>query len=403
MTARVVIVGAGHAGVRFCEEMRGLGFDGALTLIGEEACRPYERPPLSKAVLCAEADPEDHALLPEQQERALNMTFRKGCRASAIDRTARQLHLADGNAIGFDYLVLATGVTPRRLTCEGSGLAGVFYLNDAASAMRVRSELSRPGRSVVVIGGGFIGLEVAAAARQCGHSVTVVESMERVAGRLFPPSLSRVLKELHEARGVSIRAACSIAALVGEDHVCAVMLASGEVLAADLVIIGIGSLPRTDLAAECGLSVGDGILVDQDGRTDDSSIFAIGDVAAVRSGDGRHVQRRESWDNAQVTACRAAAAIMGAPPPAAAPPWFWTDQYDCNVQYIGEPATGCDEAVIEQDGGHVHLYADGGRVAAVALINAGRNRRRMLKAVAEHAPLSDIIAALGGQTVRLAR
>jgi 3-phenylpropionate/trans-cinnamate dioxygenase ferredoxin reductase subunit len=403
VTARVVIVGAGHAGVRFCEEMRGLGFDGALTLIGEEACRPYERPPLSKAVLCAEADPDDHPLLPQEQERALTITLRKGCRASAIDRTARQLHLADGSIVGFDHLVLATGVAPRRLTCAGSALEGVFYLNDAASALPLRCELAEPGRSVVVIGGGFIGLEVAAAARQCGHAVTVIESAERVAARLFPPSLSRVLAELHEARGVIIRAGCGVAALVGEDRVSAVKLVSGEILPADIVVIGIGSLPRTDLAAQCGLSVSDGILVDSDGRTDDPNIFAIGDVAAVRSRDGRHAQRRESWDNAQVMARRAAATIMGAPRPAAAPPWFWTDQYDCNVQYIGEPASGCDETIIAQDGGHTHLYARDGRLAAVALVNAGRNRRRMLKAVADQAPLCDIIAALGGRAATLAR
>jgi 3-phenylpropionate/trans-cinnamate dioxygenase ferredoxin reductase subunit len=401
MTARVVIVGAGHAGVRFCEEMRGFGFQGPLTLIGDETCRPYERPPLSKAVICAKADPEDHPLLPGEQERALDISWRKGCRASAIDRIAQQVHLADGGIVDFDYLVLATGVAPRRLTCAGSTLDGVFYLNDAASALRIRRELAQPGRSVVIIGGGFIGLEVAAAARQCGHAVTVVEAETRVAARLFPPALSRVLADLHEARGAIVRTGCSVAALVGDSRVSEVKLASGEVLPADMVVIGIGSVPRADLAADCGLSISNGIVVDSECRTDDPNIFAIGDVAAVRSLDGRR-ERRESWENAQVTAQRAAACMMGAPQPGAAPPWFWTDQYDCNVQYIGEPATSCDETIIAQDGGHVHLYARDGRMAAVALVNAGRNRRRMLKAVADQAPLSDITAALGGQAVRLA-
>lgn len=398
MAGRIVIVGSGHAGVRFCEEMRDLGFDGALTLIGEEACRPYERPPLSKAVLCSEASPEDHALLPAERGRALNIAWLGGCRAAAIDRSTQALRLADGSAVGFDHLVLATGVAPRRLSCAGSTLDGVFYLNDAASALRIRRALSRPDRSVVIIGGGFIGLEVAAAARQCGHAVTVIETETRVAARLFPPSLSRVLENLHEAHRVVVRTGSMVAELVGEDRVSAVRLASGEVLPADIVVVGIGSLPRAELAADCGLPVSDGILVDREGRTDDPNIFAIGDVAAVRSRDGRP-RRRESWDNAQVTARRAAACIMGAPRTEAAPPWFWTDQYDCNVQYIGEPATGCGETIIARDGGHIHLYARGGRVAAAALVNAGRNRRRMLNAVADRALLSHIIAALGGEAV----
>jgi 3-phenylpropionate/trans-cinnamate dioxygenase ferredoxin reductase subunit len=402
MSERAVIVGSGHAGVRFCEAMREHGFSGSLTMIGEDAHRPYERPPLSKDVLCGEADPGDHGLLTEEQQRALAIDWRGNCRADFVDRTTRRLYLADGTVVPYERLVLATGVKPRRLDCPGSDKAGIFYLADADHALRLRTALAPAGQSVVVIGGGFIGLEVAAAARRQGHGVTVVEGTARCAGRLFPPSLSKELTHLHQRSGVNIRTGDSVAEIVGSDRTTAVRLVSGEMLPADLVVIGIGSRPQTELAESCGLAVDNGILVDATGRTSDPFIYAVGDVAALKGPGDAPAQRRESWDNAQVMAQRAAAAVMNAQQPDHAPPWFWTDQYDCNIQFIGEVSDDSDEWCVERGAGRIYLYARRGELVAAGLVNAGRERRRLLKAVSNREPINTVVAMFGASTLTLA-
>lgn len=400
---RVVIVGGGHASVRFCEEMRGHGFAGQLILISEEARRPYERPPLSKAVLKGEATPDDHMLLTPDQQAALAIDFHGGCPAERIDRAARQLIMADGLTVPYDILVLATGVAPRRLDCPGSSLPGVFQLGNADQALQLNALLAKNLRSVVIIGGGFIGLEVAASARELGHAVTVVEGAARCAGRLFPPSLSQQLTELHSRKGVNIRTSASVAEILGDARAVAVRLDSDDVLPADLIIVGIGSSPRTALAETSGLAVGNGIVVDRFGRTNDPSIYAIGDVAAMRLDGDATPQRRESWDNAQATAQRAAASIMGAPCPDPAPPWFWTDQYDCNIQLIGEVTGDCDTEIVDRDNGSgIIVYGRADRLEAVALINAGRERRRMMKAVSNQESMAEVASALRGQHLKLA-
>lgn len=396
MLRRIVIVGSGHAGVRFCEEMRDQGFAGELILIGEEACRPYERPPLSKTLLGGQSNPDDFALLTADQQAALAVEWRNASRADRIDRGARHLYLSDGTAIGYDRLVLATGVAPRRLDCPGSDLPGLYYLSDAHSALQLRNALARKCQSVVIVGGGFIGLEVAATTRKQGHAVTVVEGAARCLGRLFPASLSKTVTGLHVRHGVDIRTAASVAAIVGDHHAEGVLLASGEFLSADLVVIGIGSQPRVSLAEACGLEVDNGVVVDANGRSSDPFIHAIGDVAATRASRSSPAQRLESWDNAQVTARRAAASLMGVEPGEIGPAWFWTDQFGCNIQFVGAAAEGCDELTIKHgSGGCIHLYGRHGALEAVALVDAGRERRRMVEAVGKRQLIAEVAATLG--------
>lgn len=403
MSERVVIVGAGHAALRFCEEMRGHGFNGSLTVIGNEAHRPYERPPLSKAVLCGEAIPGDHSLLSADNQSLLAIDWHGGARVERIDRSGRNIVLADDSVYPYDRLVLATGVTPRRLDCPGSGLTGIHYLGDAECALRLRDALDAAPQSVVIIGGGFIGLEVAAAARRQGHHVTVVESAPRCIGRLFPPSLSRSVTDLHQRNGVVIKAGVGVTAIVGRDRATGVQLMSGETLTADLVVVGIGSLPQTELAEGCGLAVSNGILVDPAGCTSDCAIYAIGDVAAVKDGADASPVRRESWDNAQTMAQRAAAAMMDMPQPQPKPLWFWTDQYDHNIQFIGEAGDDCDELHIERDGGgSLYLYARQGALVAAGLVDAGRERRRIMTAIGNREPIAVVAAAFGAQTLQRA-
>lgn len=403
MNGRIVIVGAGHAAVRFCEEMRGHGFAGSLIMISEETHRPYERPPLSKAILCSNSGPEHHLLLTEVQQASLAIDWRGGCRAMVIDRSARQVHLTDGTALAYDYLVLATGAAPRRLDCRGAELGGVHYLGNADQALQLRAAMMAAPQSVIVIGGGFIGLEVAAAARHHGHGVTVIENAARCAGRLLPPSLSAELTDLHHRNGVTIRTGGNVTQIIGGHRTEAVQLGSGELLPADLIVVGIGSRPQTELAEGCGLAADNGILVDSNGRTSDPHILAIGDVAAIKGSDGSAPQRRESWDNAQGTAQRAAAAIMSVEQPDPAPPWFWTDQYYCNLQFIGQVTDDCDEQVIERDGGgRVYLYERHGTLVAAGLINAGRDRRRLLKAVGNCEEVDAVKAGFAGPSLKLA-
>ncbi|MFN0042578.1 MAG: NAD(P)/FAD-dependent oxidoreductase, partial [Alphaproteobacteria bacterium] len=271
-----VIVGAAHAGGRAAQAMRAAGFAGRIVVIGEETWIPYERPPLSKDLLKGEGGIERVQINPRAfyDEKAIEL--RLGVRVAAIDRATRQVRL-DGQAIAYDRLMLATGARARRLALPGADLVGVAYLRTIDDSLAIRPAL-KPGSRVAVIGGGFIGLECAASARALGAEVIVIEAADRLMGRAVAPEIGAHFAALHRARGVDVRLGAKLARFEGADRLERIILGDGAAVPADLAIVGIGILPNAELAAEAGLAVDNGIVVDARGRTDDERIFAAGDV-----------------------------------------------------------------------------------------------------------------------------
>lgn len=377
MTSHVVIVGAGQAGGWAAKTLRAEGFAGHVTLIGLEPHLPYERPPLSKAVLAGSATVESCYLFKPDAFAALNLDFRPGARATRIDRAARAVHLDSGESVAYDKLILATGGEARRLPVPGGDGPRVHYLRTLDESLAIRSALG-PGRRLAVVGGGWIGLEVAATARKLGTAVTVLEALDRVCARAVPPSVSDFLRALHERNGVPIRTRCGVTAI--EDRGAAglrLSLGDGTTLDSDAVVVGIGLVPQVSLAREAGLEVGDGVLVDDRCRTSDPHILVAGDCANMPLAClGRRV-RLESWANAQNQAIAAAKSALGQDVRYDELPWFWSDQYDANLQILGLPERW-PEPVVRGDPAHgsfVQFYLDGDRIAATIAVNAPRDLR----------------------------
>jgi 3-phenylpropionate/trans-cinnamate dioxygenase ferredoxin reductase subunit len=377
MTARIVIVGAGQAGGRAAKTLRGEGFAGRVTLIGLEPHLPYERPPLSKSVLAGAATVESAYLFKPPDFAALDLDFRPGVRATRIDRSARAVHLEDGNSVAYDKLILATGGEARRLPVPGGDGPRVHYLRTVEESLAIRTALGA-GRRLAVVGGGWIGLEVAATARKSGTEVTVLEALDRLCARAAPPALSAFLRALHERHGVTIRTSCGVKAIEDRGaHGMRLALGDGSTLDADAVVVGIGLVPQTGLAREAGLEVGDGILVDEQCRTSDPAILVAGDCANMPLAClGRRV-RLESWANAQNQAIVAAKSALGQDVRYDELPWFWSDQYDANTQILGLPAHWPDPlARGDAQGASFSLfYLDGEKISAVISINAPRDLR----------------------------
>ena len=332
--ARIVVVGGGLAGAKAVEALRERGYDGSLVLVGDEADLPYERPPLSKGYLQGEQAFTDAVVHPEQWYAEHEVELRRGVAAMALDRAARQVELADGGTLGYDRLLLATGAVPRRLSLPGGEAA--HYLRTHHDSDTLRAAL-RPGARVVVIGGGWIGLEVAAAARRADAAVTLVESAELPLLGVLGPQMARVFADLHREHGVELRLGARLEEIRvdGAGTATGVRLADGE-LDADLVVAGVGVAPEDSLARAAGLAVDDGVLVDAALRTDDPAVFACGDVANhAHPVLGRRV-RVEHWASALNQPAVAAAAMLGE---AGAHydrlPYFFTDQYDLGMEYLG--------------------------------------------------------------------
>ena len=341
----VVIVGAGQAGFQTAASLRELGYAGRVVLVGDEACLPYQRPPLSKAHLKAEA--EDHQLhfRPDTFFAERSIELRAPERAASTDRAGRRVVLGSGEAIGYDHLVLATGARPRRPAWPGMGLEGVHLLRTVEDARRIRACL-QPGARVVIVGAGFIGLEVAATARAAGLAVTVIEFAERPLKRALSATTSVWLQQAHAQRGVAFLMRASVAAVEGEDgRVRGVTTTDGHRVEADLVLVGIGVEPNAELAAAAGLAVEDGIVVDAHLLTADPAISAIGDCARYPSAHHPAAVRLESVQNAADQARTLAARLTGKPAPYDKLPWFWSDQGDVRVQMAGLALEG-DEVVL---------------------------------------------------------
>ena len=376
MTDAVVVVGAGQAGFQTALSLRERRFEGPVVLIGAEDVAPYQRPPLSKAYLVDDPPREEDVILrPEAFYQDKDIEVRRGRRAVALDRAARTVTLDDGTSVSYGHLVLATGTRPLTLAVPGAELAGVFALRTLADARRLRSRL-RPGARLVVVGGGFVGMEVAAAAAGAGMHVTVLEAADRILARVVAPEIGGHLHDTHRDRGVDVRTGVTVAGLVGEGGVVtAVRPADGPVLPADTVVVGVGVRPEVELAREAGLAAHGtrGVLVDEQLRTGDPHISAIGDCASFPSVHAEAEVRLESVQNAVDHARHVAARVCGADPgPYRAVPWFWTHQYDRNVQIagIGGPA---DERVVLGDPGTGRFSVArfrGGRLVAVESVNS---------------------------------
>lgn len=362
MTDDVVIIGAGHAGGSAAIALRELGFSAPVTLVGEEAEPPYERPTLSKEFLSG-ADSSPVYLADEQRWSNLDVTLKLGSAAIAVDRDRREVVLANGERIAYGKLILATGGRVRRLPFPDS--ANVHHLRTADDARNL-AKAARPGARAVVVGGGVIGLETASTLVDLGLTAVVIEAGDRLLGRNVPAEAAEWLAHAHARVGIEVMLGRSVQALTEKDQGVELTLDDGQVLEADLMVVGIGIIPCAEMAEDAGLPTAAGVLVGSDYRSPaDADVFAIGDLA-VRAFEGDPTPRRmETWAHAQTSARAAALAIMGQTPEAEPAPWFWTAQCGHMLQIVGDPAAG-DQVVAR--GENVRLYLrDGLLVGAVCL------------------------------------
>lgn len=372
---RIVVIGAGQAGGWAAKTLRGEGFEGRLDLVGAEDSLPYERPPLSKAVLIGEADNDSTLVFDTGTFDSLNVEWHRGVCATSIDRESRTVSLDRGESLAYDRLVIATGSRVRRLNLPGADHPRVRYLRDLDDSAAIRAQLSA-GRHLAVIGGGWIGLEVAASARKRGLNVTVLEAGERLCARALPPELSDFLASQHRAHDVDVRLGVGIESFRDTgDGAVEVVMGDGEPLVADLVVVGIGVAPDTALAEAAGLEVDNGVVTDAVGRTSDPLVFACGDVTAHQNAFLDRRVRLESWANAQNQAIAAARAALGLESTYDDVPWFWSDQYDMNIQMLGVPERWT-EPVMRGDPGEgtfTAFYLAGDRLDAVVAVNNARD------------------------------
>ncbi len=390
----VVIVGAGQAGARCAEALRALGHAGPVTLIGDEPEEPYERPPLSKSLLAGKTALDDARVLARGWYGAHAVELRLGAAVRAIDRRARLVQLTSGPPCAYETLVLATGARPRQLG-EGS-----LTLRSAAEAASLRDRL-RPASRLLIVGAGFIGLEVAATARALGVQVTLVEAAATPMARAVPAAVGQRFVRLHASHGVVWRLGARIAAL-GCD---CVTLVDGEKLEADTVLAAIGVQPNDELARQAGIVCDDGVLVDAFGRSSDPSIFAIGDCARLAHPLCDRPIRLEAWQHAEAHAQAAARSIVGQPEPYADVPWAWSDQYDANLQVCGWPSPGLRDVWRGDREAEATLFQlealPDGRwtVRAAVSIDRARDQRAARRLIAARTPVDP--AALADPAARL--
>jgi 3-phenylpropionate/trans-cinnamate dioxygenase ferredoxin reductase subunit len=329
----VVIIGAGQAGLHTAQSLRKRGYAGHIAMLGDEGYAPYQRPPLSKAFLKGAMEERRLAFKPETFYRDQSIELHVSAATEAIDPDEREVRCADGKVFEYDRLIVATGATPLPIPVPGASLDGVFMLRGLDDSKSIRTALVGAAR-VVVIGGGYIGLEAASAARQLGHEVTVLERLPRLLPRVTTAPISAFYLDLHREHGVDVRLGSTVVGIEGDGCVSAVRLESGDQISAEVVLVGIGVRPNQDLAEAAGIQCDDGILVDAECRTSREGVYAAGDCARSRLPDGT-TQRLESVHNALVQGEHIAADLVGDPSPAFDPPWFWSDQYDVKLQTVG--------------------------------------------------------------------
>jgi 3-phenylpropionate/trans-cinnamate dioxygenase ferredoxin reductase subunit len=389
---RIVIVGAGQAGAALAAKLRTLGHQGTITLIGAEPAPPYQRPPLSKAYLLGEMEEERLWLRAPDFWAEQNVALKLGQPVSAIDTAAKTVTVGD-EVIPYDALALTTGSVPRRLPASiGGDLAGVYTVRSLEDVDAMRTEFT-PGRRVIIVGGGYIGLEAAAVAAKLGLDATVLEMAPRILQRVAAPETSDHVRALHRGHGVTILESTGLERLLGETRVTGARLSDGREIAADFVVVGVGIAPDTALAQAAGLALDNGIATDEFGRTSDPAIWAAGDCASFPHQGGRI--RLESVGNAIDQAEAVAANILGAAQPYQAKPWFWSDQFDLKLQIAGLN-TGYDHVVTRRtaDGAVSFWYFKGDRLLAVDAMSDSRAYMVGKRLIEQgKSPTSDAIAS----------
>ncbi len=374
MTNNVVIAGAGHAAGQVVITLRQEKFAGRIVLVGEEPYLPYQRPPLSKSFLAGDLPAERLYLKPASFYDNPGIVLRLNTRITGIDPGAKSLAISNGETIDYDRLILSLGSRARPLPIDGADLEHVHYLRTIADVEAIRAELD-VGRRLVVVGAGYIGLEVAAVARQQGLDVTVVELADRVMSRVVSPEISDFYQIEHANHGVKLRLSTGVNALHGKKRVRQVELDNGEIIAADFVVIGVGILPNTELAEQAGLAVDDGIVVDDHCQSSDPNIYAIGDCTSHPNGIYDRRLRLESVHNALEQAKTAARNLCGKDTRYCQVPWFWSDQYDLKLQIAGL-SEGYDDVVIRgnpAERSFACLYLKDSRLIALDAVNSARD------------------------------
>ncbi len=380
----VVIIGAGHAAGQLAASLRQDGHEGAIRIIGDEPYAPYQRPPLSKQFLSGEMELEQIYLKPEDFYTTHDIELTLGRRIEAIDRAAKTVSLDNGEDVPYDKLALTTGTRVRKLGIPGAELDGVFYVRAIDDTLALRERFS-PGARLVVVGGGYIGLEVAAAAAKQGLSVTVLEMADRVMNRVVAPEVSTFYEKEHRSHGVDIHTDMLVAAFAGDGNVELVSCENGSEFPADLVVVGVGVIANDELAEACGLACDNGIVVDDCARTSDPDIVAAGDCTNHPNAIYGTNIRLESVQNAVDQAKAAAKAICGKPEIYNAAPWFWSDQFDIKLQIVGL-SQGYDQTVLRgdpADRSFAVFYLKDGVLIAVDAINSPREYMMGRKLVAE--------------------
>ncbi|OBQ94800.1 ferredoxin reductase [Mesorhizobium sp. AA23] len=403
MAGGMVIIGSGECGGRAALTLRDLGHEGPVTLVGDEPHLPYERPPLSKEAMTSEA-PLIKAIASDELLAERSIRHIHSVRAVAIDRAAHLVRLSDGSSLGYGKLLLATGSVPRKLPMPGLG-GRCVYLRTFNDALAIRAHL-KPENRVAIIGGGFIGLELAASARKLGATVTVLEAQPRILMRGVPAEVAEIIHKAHQAEGVKVLTGQGITAIADDGTQVRITLADRQDIVADLAVIGIGAVPVTALAAEAGLAIDNGIAVDENLCTADPDVFAAGDCCSFPLAvyGGRRV-RLEAWRNAQEQGALAAKNMLGANEAHAAVPWFWSDQYGLTLQIAGLSDEGRSTVRRDlYDGAFILFHlAEDGRLVAASGIGPGN-------AVARDIRLAEMLIAkratpapeaLGSQSVKL--
>ncbi|QQK51666.1 oxidoreductase [Mycobacterium avium subsp. paratuberculosis] len=387
----IVIVGGGLAAARTAEQLRRSEYSGPITIVSDEVHLPYDRPPLSKEVLRKEVD--DTALKPRQWYDDNDITLRLGSAARSLDTAAQTLTLEDGTTLGYDKLVIATGLVPRRIPTIPD-LDGIRVLRTFDESLALREHASAAQRAVI-IGAGFIGCEVAASLRSLGVDVVLVEPQPTPLAAVLGEQIGELVARLHRAEGVDVRLGVGVAQVRGDTHVEAVVLTDGTELAADVVVIGIGSRPATDWLEGSGVaidSVDRGVLCDEAGRTSAPNVWALGDVASWRDAAG-HQGRVEHWSNVADQARVVVPAMLGKEvPPVVVVPYFWSDQYDVKIQCLGEPEADDIVHIVEDDGRKFLAYyeRDGALVGVVGGGMPGKVMKTRAK-IAAAVPIAEML------------
>ena len=375
MSNSCVIVGASHAGTQVATRLRRYGWDSDIHLVGEEPHLPYHRPPLSKDYLKGIKPKNGIPLHSEAAYDRANVQLMLGKRVVDLDRHRKNVTLDAGETLAYTNLILALGARPRELSVPGAEVSGTYYLRDTDDVDRIRSAVTGGGKAVV-IGGGYIGLETTASLRMLGMEVTVIEAIDRVLQRVTCAPVSSFFRRVHTEEGVVILESSQVTRILGETHVVAVELSNGEIVDADLVIIGVGVLPNVELAKSAGLAVSNGIDVDSQARTSDPHVYAVGDCACfVHPVYARRI-RLESVQNANDQAVIAARTICGESVAYDSVPWFWSDQFDVKLQIAGLAPRECEILVRgdpAQDRRASVLYVEDGTLRSIDAINNARD------------------------------